>query len=137
MKTCLRHPLGSVGTDGLVFAPYGPLSRGKPHPRSYGTFPRVIGRYARDQGLMPMAEAVRKCTSLPASRLGITDRGLVKEGMKADLVVFDPATILDRATFEDPHQYPKGIDFVIVNGVIAVEGTANRNAGAGEVLGRG
>ena len=134
MKRCLRHPLGCVATDGLVFAPYGPLSRGKPHPRCYGTFPRAIGRYARDEGLMPMAEAVRKCTSLPASRLGLTDRGVIAEGMKADLVVFDPKTLLDTATFEEPHQYPRGIEWVIVSGEVAIEGDANRKAGTGEVI---
>lgn len=134
MRTCLRHPLGCVGTDGLVFATHGPLSRGKPHPRSYGTFPRVLGRYVREEGLLPLEEAVRKCTALPAARLGLTDRGLLQPGMRADIVVFDPATILDTATFEDPHRHPDGIAWVIVNGVIAVAGDEHRDPGAGEVL---
>ena len=134
MRTCLRHPLGCVGTDGLVFAPYGPLSRGKPHPRSYGTFPRVLGRYVREEGLLPLEEAVRKCTSLPAARLGLTDRGLLRPGMRADIVVFDPATILDTATFEDPHRHPEGIAWVIVNGVLTVDGSAHLNPGAGQVV---
>ncbi|MEN6343953.1 MAG: D-aminoacylase [Armatimonadia bacterium] len=135
MRTCLKHPLGCVGTDSLVFAPYGPLSRGKPHPRAYGTFPRVIGRYARDEGLMTISEAVRKCTSLPASRLGLTDRGLIREGMKADLVVFDPQSLLDTATYQDPHRYPLGIRYVLVNGVVTIDGSANRHPGVGTVLG--
>lgn len=134
MLKCLRHPLGCVATDGLVFAPYGPLSRGKPHPRSYGTFARAIGRYARDGGLMPLEEAVRKCTSLPASRLALADRGVIREGAKADLVVFDPQRLLDTATFEDPHRYPTGIRYVMVNGRLTIDGEANLRPGAGEVL---
>ncbi len=134
MQRCLCHPLGCVGTDGLVFAPEGPLSRGKPHPRSYGTFPRVIGRYARDAGLMSVEEAVRKCTSLPASRLALTDRGLLKPEMKADLVIFDRATLIDTATFDNPHQYPRGIDYVIVNGQVAVGEGADATTGHGEVV---
>jgi N-acyl-D-amino-acid deacylase len=134
MRRCLSHPLGCVASDGLVFAPYGPLSRGKPHPRCYGTFPRAVGRYARDERLMPVAEAVRKCTSLPASRLGLKDRGILREGACADLVVFDPNALLDLATYEEPHQYPAGIAWVVVNGRIAVDHQANRNPGAGQVL---
>lgn len=134
MRRCLSHPLGCVATDGLVFAPYGPLSRGKPHPRCYGTFPRAVGRYARDEGLLPMAEAVRKCTSLPASRLGLSDRGVLREGARADLVIFDPSALLDLATYEDPHQYPEGIAWVVVNGQIVVDHRAHRNPGCGEVV---
>jgi len=136
MQKALAHPLGCIGTDGLVFAPYGPLSRGKPHPRCYGTFPRAIGHYARDKGIMPVEEAVRKCTSLPASRLGLTDRGRVAPGMRADLVLFDRQTLLDRATYEDPHQFPTGIHYVIVNGKVTLEGDKHTEAGAGEVAER-
>ncbi|NSW55113.1 MAG: D-aminoacylase [Armatimonadetes bacterium] len=136
MTRALKHPLGCIGTDGLVFAPYGPLSRGKPHPRSYGTFPRAIGRYARDAGLMPVEEAIRKCTSWPASRLGLRDRGTIREGMKADLVLFDQDTLLDRATFEDPHQYPSGIAQVIVNGQTVIDTDRNLAPGSGEVVKR-
>lgn len=134
MRMALRHRLGCIGTDGLVFAPYGPLSRGKPHPRCYGTFPRVIGRYARDEGLMTVEEAVRKCTSLPASRLGLSDRGIIAEGMRADVTVFDREGLLDMATFEEPHQYPRGIEWVIVGGRVVVEHGANHNPGAGEIV---
>lgn len=136
MRQALAHPLGCIATDGLVFAPNGPLSSGRPHPRSYGTYPRAIGHYARDLGLMPMEEAVRKCTSLPASRLGIADRGRIAAGMKADLVVFEAERIIDTATFDDPHRFPEGIAYVIANGRVSVEGETNLNAGAGEVLRR-
>lgn len=136
MTRALKHPLGCIGTDGLVFAPYGPLSRGKPHPRSYGTFPRAIGRYARDAGLMPVEEAIRKCTSWPASRLGLRDRGTIREGMKADLVIFDRDTLLDRATFDSPHQYPSGITQVIVNGQTVIDADRNLAPASGEVVSR-
>jgi len=136
MKKALAHPLGCIGTDGLVFAPYGPLSSGRPHPRSYGTYPRAIGRYARDEGIMSVEQAVRKCTSLPASRLGLTDRGMLREGMRADITVFDRNTIIDTATFEQPHQYPQGIAYVIVNGQVCLEGPTNHNLGGGEVIRR-
>jgi len=133
----LAHPLGCIGSDGLVFAPYGPLSSGKPHPRSYGTYPRVIGHYARDRGIMTVEEAVRKCTSLPASRLGLPDRGVIKPGARADLVIFDREALIDEATFEDPHQYPTGVVAVIVNGTVTVQGDTNHNPGAGQVIRRG
>ncbi|MHB8631477.1 MAG: N-acyl-D-amino-acid deacylase family protein [Candidatus Limnocylindria bacterium] len=111
-----------VGSDSRANAPYGPLSFGKPHPRSYGTFPRVLGHYARDLGVITLEDAVRKMTSLTASRLRLRDRGVVKEGAWADLVVFDPERIADLATYEDPHRYPAGIDHVIVNGMVVTHG---------------
>ncbi len=113
-----------VGSDSRANAPYGPLSFGKPHPRSYGTFPRILGRYARDERVLTLEDAVRKMTSLPASRVRLHDRGVVREGAWADLVVFDPATIVDTATYDDPHRYPRGIECVIVNGAVALEGGA-------------
>jgi N-acyl-D-amino-acid deacylase len=134
MKLALAHPLGCVATDGLAFAPYGPLSQGRPHPRSYGTYPRLLGRYVREQKLLSLPEAIRKCTSLPASRVGLTDRGLLREGLAADLTVFDPATIADTATYADPHQYPLGIVHVIVNGALTVTRGEHTGAGAGAVL---
>ena len=112
----LAHPLGMVCSDGGAYAPYGPLSSGSPHPRGYGTFPRFLGRYVRDQGILPLEQAVRKITRVPAERLGLVDRGLIRPGMVADLVGFDPDRIADRATFEDPHQYPVGIPVVVVGG---------------------
>lgn len=113
------------------------MSGGKPHPRCYGTFPRLLGRYVRELGVLSLEEAVRKMTGLPAARLGLSDRGRIKEGAFADLVVFDPDRIADRATFADPHQFPTGIDLVLVNGVVAAEGGRQTEALAGKVLRRG
>jgi N-acyl-D-amino-acid deacylase len=110
-----------IGSDSRANAPYGPLSFGKPHPRSYGTFPRVLGRYARDGRLLALEDAVRKMTSLTASRLRLRDRGIVREGACADLVVFDPARVMDTATYDDPHRYPVGVEHVIVGGGLALE----------------
>ena len=110
----------SIGSDSRANAPYGPLSFGKPHPRSYGTFPRVLGRYARDERVITLEDAVRKMTGLTASRLRLRERGLVREGWAADLVVFDPATVIDTATYDDPHRHPIGIEHVVVNGELAL-----------------
>lgn len=112
----LAHPLGMVCSDGSALAPYGPLSEGTPHPRAYGTFPRVLGHYARREGLMPLETAIHKMTGMPAARVGLRDRGRLAVGAAADIVVFDPDRIADRATFEAPHQYPVGIAHVLVNG---------------------
>jgi N-acyl-D-amino-acid deacylase len=116
----LSHPLGMVCSDGSVFAPRGPLSGGSPHPRSYGTFPRVLGHYVREKGVMPLETALHKMTGMPARKLLMKERGVIRAGAFADLVVFDPATVTDTATFGDPHQYPVGIETVIVNGVVTV-----------------
>jgi N-acyl-D-amino-acid deacylase len=112
----LVHPLSVVCSDGAAWAPYGPLSAGVPHPRTYGTFPRVLGRYVRERRLLPLEVAIHKMTALPARRVGLHDRGTVVPGARADLVAFDPDTVIDRATFERPHQYPAGIPHVWVNG---------------------
>jgi len=130
----LKHPLGMIGSDGFSYAPYGALSRGQPHPRSYGTFPRFLGHYVRDQGLMDMATAISKCTARAASRLNLKDRGLLQPDYKADVVVFDPDTIIDKATFAKPHQYPEGIVHVVVNGQLTVAKGEHTGAGAGRVL---
>jgi N-acyl-D-amino-acid deacylase len=116
----LAHPLGMICSDGGAFAPYGALAGGSPHPRGYGTFPRVLGRYVRERRALPLKAAIHKMTGMPAAKLGIRDRGLIRRGHFADLVAFDPATVMDRATFENPHQYPEGIPLVIVNGVITI-----------------
>ncbi len=127
----LREGMGwaqtMVATDGI----YG---RGKPHPRLYGTYPRVLGKYVREDKVLTMEEAIHKMTTLPASRLGLSDRGRLAPGYYADVVVFDPATVLDRGTYEDPHQYPDGIDAVCVNGALAVERGAFTGTLAGKVL---
>ena len=112
----MQHPQTMIASDGRITK----FKSGFPHPRVYGTFPRVIGHYARDRKILPITEAIRKMTSLPAYRMGLTDRGTIKEGYYADLVLFDEDEILDKATFEEPHQYPTGIDMVMINGQIAL-----------------
>lgn len=135
-KLELRHPAMMIGTDGSARATEGPMSRGKPHPRNYGTFPRVLGYYVREQGTISLEEAIWKMCGLPAEKLRWTDRGLVKAGHRADLVVLDPETVADRATFQDPHQYPVGIHHVLVNGQPVIQGGAHTQALPGSVLGR-
>ena len=127
VREILAHPLVMIGSDAIV-------TRGKPHPRTWGTYPRVLGHYAREVGLFSQTEAVRKMTSLPAQKFGLWDRGLVRPGLAADLVVFDPAIVLDRATYEDPEQAPIGLPHVIVNGTFAVRDGAYTGARAGRVL---
>jgi N-acyl-D-aspartate/D-glutamate deacylase len=132
----LRQPWIGVGSDGSALAVEGPLRAGVPHPRNFGTFPRVLGKYVRDEQVIPLEEAVRKMTSLPAATLGLADRGSIAAGKWADLVIFDPATVADRATFEQPFQYPVGIDTVIVNGVVVLDEEQHTNARPGKVLRR-
>ena len=112
----LAHPLGMVCSDGSALAIDGPLAEGTPHPRNFGTFPRVLGRYCRERGIMPLESAIHKMTGMPAARLRFAGRGVLTPGAFADLVAFDPDTVADRATFERPHQYPVGIPHVLVNG---------------------
>jgi N-acyl-D-amino-acid deacylase len=137
VQTLLRSPAVLVGSDGRAVAPDSVAGQGRPHPRFYGTFPRVLGHYARDLGLLSLPEAVRKMTGGPAEILRLVDRGLLREGHRADVTVFDPATILDRATYQDPHQYPSGISTVIVNGVVVVDAGRHTGALPGKVLRRG
>jgi N-acyl-D-amino-acid deacylase len=120
VRRVMRSPYGMVGSDGSAVSPRGVLGRGKPHPRYYGTFPRVIGHYVRE-GVLLLQEAVRKMTSAPAQRLGLRDRGLLREGFKSDIAVFDPDKVKDEATFVDPHRYASGIPYVIVNGTVVVD----------------
>jgi dihydroorotase/N-acyl-D-amino-acid deacylase len=119
-----------IASDGRLTFP----GEGQPHPRSYGTYPRVLGRYVREAHVLALEVAIRKMTALPAERLGLQGRGRVAEGDYADLVVFDPATITDRATYESPHQYPDGIDYVIVNGAITVQAGRLTEVRAGRLL---
>lgn len=126
VQKIMQHPYYTAGTDGLL--------GGKPHPRVYGTFARVLGKYTREDKLLRLEEAVRHLTSLPAQRLGFKDRGLIKEGMVADLVLFDPEKIIDTATYVEPHQYPKGISFVVVNGQIVVRNGVHTGSKPGVVL---
>jgi len=130
----LRHPAIMIGSDSIGLSEGTGPKHGKPHPRMYGTFPRVLGEYARTQKLFPLETAVHKMTGMPAARLGLSDRGLVRAGYAADLVVFDPLTVTDEATFDDPHRYPTGIPYVLVNGDVVVDAGRFRAVGGGRVL---
>lgn len=123
-----------IGTDGSGVAPTGILSHGKPHPRHYGTYPRILGRYVREKNVLTLENAIYKMTGFPAQRLGLQDRGFLRLGYWADIVVFDPETVIDRATFMDPHQFSKGIHHVIVNGVSAVADNEQNKELPGHVL---
>jgi N-acyl-D-aspartate/D-glutamate deacylase len=116
VQTILQHRRVMIGSDAGATAPYGVLGRGHPHPRAYGTFPRILGTYVRQHGVLSLAEAIHRMTGLTAWRLGLTDRGLVRPGYKADLVLFDAQRIADQATYDAPHAYPTGIRCVLVNG---------------------
>lgn len=116
MNLALSQPWCSVGSDGSAYATEGPLRRGNPHPRNFGTFPRVLGVYVRELKLLQLEDAVRKMTSLNAAKVGLRDRGILQTGMAADVVVFNPATVIDQATYTEPFQYNRGIVHVVVNG---------------------
>lgn len=126
----LKDPLTMIASDGGVEIP----KRGVPHPRSYGTFARVLGLYVREKRVLTLEEAVRKMTSLPAARLGLQDRGLLRPGMKADIAIFAPARIRDRATFAEPHQYAEGVSYVIVNGAVVLDDGKMTDTRPGQVL---
>jgi dihydroorotase/N-acyl-D-amino-acid deacylase len=130
VERIMRHPFTMIASDASPREP----GMSHPHPRAYGTFPRVLGHYVREKGVLTLEDAVRKMTGLPASRLGFRDRGRITEGAYADLVLFDPATIADRATYESPHRYPSGIALVLVNGVIVVRSDTITSARPGRVL---
>jgi N-acyl-D-amino-acid deacylase len=134
LERILAHPLGMVCSDGGAFAIDGASRRGSPHPRGLGTFPRVLGRYVRERKALTLEQAVRKMSALPASRIRLGDRGRIAPKLAADIVVFDPATVTDKATFEDPFQYPEGIHVVIVNGVVAFRDGARTANGSGKAL---
>lgn len=119
-KRILAHPFGMVASDGSARATYGKLSEGNPHPRSYGTFPRFLGKYVRDEKIISLPEAIRKITLLPAETLGISNRGKIEIGNYADIVCFNYENINDKADYVNPHQYPEGIDFVLVNGEVVI-----------------
>jgi N-acyl-D-amino-acid deacylase len=133
-RRALAHPAVMVGSDGSSLAPTGPMAASKPHPRSYGTFPRVLGEYAREQRTVTLAQALHKMTGLPARRLGLRDRGVIRVGARADLVVFDPRHVIDVATYEDPHRYPVGIEHVIVNGRFVIKDGEHTGNLPGRVL---
>jgi N-acyl-D-amino-acid deacylase len=130
VERILRHPACMIGSDGTVLK----HGAGVPHPRCYGTFPRILAVYVREKKVLSLEEAIRKMTSLSAQRMGLYDRGLLRPGMMADLVIFDPDRIRDRATFTDPHQYPDGIEYVFVNGKMVVERGAMTSQRPGRAL---
>jgi N-acyl-D-amino-acid deacylase len=136
LKKFLAHPLIGIGSDASAAAPYGPLGKGKPHPRTYGTFPRALGKYVREEKVVPLAEMIRKMTSMPARKFRLAGRGIIEQGAAADLVVFNPDTVADRATWSDPHQYPLGIEAVIVNGTLVVDHGTHSGQPAGRILRR-
>ncbi|GMV09562.1 MAG: N-acyl-D-amino-acid deacylase [Gemmatimonadota bacterium] len=133
VRRIMGHPQTMIASDGRLTRP----GEGQPHPRAYGTFPRVLGRYVRELGVLSLEQAVHKMTGMPAARLGLPDHGEVREGATANLVVFDAATVADQATFTAPHQYPVGIDEVLVNGVRVVANGAMTSARPGRVLRKG
>lgn len=137
IKSVLTHPLVMIASDGGAAATYGPLSEITPHPRYYGTFPRVLGKYCRDNRFFDLPTAVHKMTGMPAQRLGLKDRGKVDVGLAADLVVFNPDTVNDRADFMNPHQYAQGIDYVLVNGAVVIDQGEHMGVLAGRVLQKG
>ena len=132
VKAALSHPMMSIGTDSGARAEDGPLSESKSHPRAWGSFPRVLGKYVREEKVMSLEEAVRRFTSRPAARVGIADRGLLKPGLKADITIFNPDSVIDRSTFEDPTHYSQGIEHVFVNGKPVVSGGKITNERPGE-----
>lgn len=138
VRFVMAQPWIAIGSDSRANAPYGPLSFGKPHPRSYGTFPRVLGRYARDERVLSLEDAVRKMTSLTARHLRLQGRGEIRVGAWADLVVFDPSRVNDVATYDDPHRYAVGIEHVVVNGTLALDSgeTTQERSGRFLCLGR-
>jgi N-acyl-D-amino-acid deacylase len=137
LRRALVHPEVMIGSDGSALSVEGELGHGKPHPRSYGTFPRVLARYVRAERLLSLEQAVHKMTGLPARRLGFHDRGVIREGAKADLVAFDADRVEDTATYEDPHRYAAGIPYVIVNGRVVIDGGEHTGALPGLVLSPG
>lgn len=134
LKKILSHPLVGVGCDGSALAPYGILGKGKPHPRHYGTFPRVLGKYIRDEKILPLAEMIKKMTSIPARHFGFERRGMLEAGAEADIVIWDAQRVADKATWKDPHQYPDGIDFVIVGGRVVISEGAHTGVLPGRIL---
>jgi N-acyl-D-amino-acid deacylase len=136
MNLAMRQPWCSIGSDGSAYAIEGPLRRGNPHPRNFGTFPRVLGVYVRERGVLTLEDAVRKMTSLNAAKLGIVDRGTLKAGLFADVTVFDAGRVIDKSTYTDPFHYNEGIETVIVNGQLVLDNGKPTNARPGRPLTR-
>ena len=121
VKTILKDSLVMIGSDGRAVSPYGKFSNVHFHPRYYGTFPRILGKYVREEKVISLPEAIRKMTYMPATKIGLRDRGQITEGAFADIVIFNPQTVIDNATFENSHRFSSGIREVLVNGKLVVE----------------
>jgi N-acyl-D-amino-acid deacylase len=134
VRAVIKHPLVSVGTDSPADPEDGPLSRSKSHPRGWGTFPRILGKYVREERLLTLEEAIRKMTSQPAARVRLNDRGILRPGMMADVTIFDPATIADKATFRDSNHYSVGTKHVLVNGELVVQNGSITSSRPGRIL---
>jgi dihydroorotase/N-acyl-D-amino-acid deacylase len=134
VRLALKQPWVSIDNDSQGTSPDGLLGKEHPHPRAYGTFPRILRKYVREENQLTLPDAIRKFTALPAQRMRLIDRGVLKQGMWADVVVFDPATIRDKATFENPNQFSEGMEYVLVNGVPVIAGGKMTGALPGKVL---
>jgi N-acyl-D-amino-acid deacylase len=134
VRLALSSPMISIGTDSGARAEDGPLSESKSHPRAWGSFPRVLGKYVRDEKVITLEEAVRRFTSRPAGRVGLADRGILRPGMKADITIFNPDTVRDVSTYVDPTHYSQGIEHVLVNGKAVVAGGKITNQRPGEAI---
>jgi N-acyl-D-aspartate/D-glutamate deacylase len=134
IKKAYQHSIFLVGSDAWALAPYGPLHIGYPHPRCYGSYPKILGKFVRQLGLFSYEDAIRKMTWNPAQRMLVKDRGALLEGMAADITIFDPNSVIDNATYRKPHQYPSGIEYVIVNGSVTIEKGEHTGALEGKVL---
>ncbi|MDQ5988646.1 MAG: D-aminoacylase [Syntrophus sp. SKADARSKE-3] len=133
-KRIIMHPLVVIGSDGWALAPYGRLAKDKPHPRSYGTFPRMLGRYVRDEKILSLGRAIEKMTSLTTEKFGLAGRGRIQKGYFADIVIFNPDTVIDVSTWQEPHRYPVGIPYVIVNGQLVIENGEHTGRLPGRIL---
>ena len=134
IKTIMRHPQTIISSDARALATYGELCKGSTHPRYYGAFPRILGKYVREENVLSLEDAIRKMTSMPAKIMGMDTRGILAQGMVADMLVFDPETVADMATFESPHQYPIGIDKVIIAGDIIIDQGIHSEKLCGQVI---
>ena len=137
LRKVLTSPLVMIGSDGSAVAPYGKLAEGKPHPRYYGTFPRVLGKYCREEKWLDLPTAIKKMTSMSAEKLGLSKRGVIAKDYYADLTIFDPATVIDKATFKEPHHPAQGIAYVLVNGKVTVKDGKHTGIHAGKILRHG
>jgi len=130
----MQLPWVTFCTDEDAYKPVGLMSKRNPHPRAYGTFPRILGKYVREENVITLEEAINKMTSLPAEKLGLKNRGLIKKGYVADINIFDPDKIMDKATYTEPHQFPEGMHYVIVNGMMVVANGKHTGAQPGKAL---